>query len=78
MKYKFRKETLMFNADITINFANGSIGAKVIQAASLEQVMDDACHYVTKLARDGKNYLDIHNDDRYTVVKHSVKGYENE
>lgn len=67
----------MFNADITINFADGSIGAKVIQAASMEQVMDDACHYVAKLVRDGKNYLDIHSDDRYTVVKHSVKGYEN-
>lgn len=59
----------MFNADITINFEDGSIGAKVISATSLEQVMDDACHFVTRRVHEGR---ELNNQ----VVKHSVRGYE--
>lgn len=66
----------MFYADITIEFANGSMGAKIIQAASMEQVMSDAQHYVTERVREGKEILDIHGNDLYTVVSHKVKGYE--
>ena len=66
----------MFYADITIEFANGSMGAKLIQGASMEQVMDDAAHFVAKRVRQGKEILDIHGNDLYTVVSHKVKGYE--
>ncbi len=60
----------MFNADITINFEDGSTGAKVISAASLEQVMDDAMHFVRRRVLEGREL-------KNNVVKHSVKGYEN-
>lgn len=67
----------MFTADIVIEFANGAFGGKQINAHSMEQVMDDAAYFVRQKVLEGRNYLDIHDDDRYTVVKHSVKGFEN-
>jgi len=66
----------MFYADITIEFKNGSMGAKLIQAHSMNQVMDDAAHYVRQRVLEGKKILDIHGNDLYTVVSHKVKGYE--
>lgn len=67
----------MFYADITIEFKNGSMGAKIIQAHSMEQVMDDAAHYVGERVYEGQKKLAISGDDQYTVVKHRVNGYEN-
>jgi len=66
----------MFYADITIEFANGAMGAKIIQAHSMEQVMSDAAHYVRQRVQEGKKILDIHGNDLYTVVSHKIKGYE--
>jgi len=59
----------MFKADITVNYADGSLGAKVIYAASQEQVMDDAAYFVRQevlLGRETGN----------EVVKHRVSGSE--
>jgi len=38
----------MFQADITVDYADGSRGGKVIYASSREQVMDDAFYFVTQ------------------------------
>lgn len=59
----------MFKADITAYFEDGSIGAKVIFAATLGQVMDDAEYFISSLilrSRDAGN----------PVVKHKVIGGE--
>lgn len=59
----------MFKADITINFEDGSTGAKVIYASSMDQVMDDACNFVRRRVLEGR---ELNNQ----VVEHKVIGGE--
>jgi len=78
IKYNLRKELVMkmFYADITIEFKNGSKGAKIIQAHSMEQVMSDAAHFVRQRILEGREILEVHGNDLYMVESHKVKGYE--
>jgi len=59
----------MFKADITVTSEDGSIGAKVIYASSLGQVMDDAEYMVSAWIRESR---EIGNP----IIKHKVIGGE--
>lgn len=61
----------MYKADIEITCADGSIGAKVIYAATLGQVMDDAEYLVTRWVREGR-------ETGNEVISHKVIGGEAE
>lgn len=56
----------MFQADITVDYADGSRGGKVIYAASREQVMDDAFNFVSRQVVEGR-------ETGNEVVEHKVK-----
>jgi hypothetical protein len=55
----------MFKSDITVTSEDGSIGAKVIYASSLGQVMDDAEYMVTAWIRESR-------ETDNPIVKHKV------
>jgi len=71
MEYNLRKELVMkmFKADITVTSEDGSIGAKVIYASSLGQVMDDAEHMLTSWIRESR-------ETDNPIIKHKVIGGE--
>lgn len=56
----------MFQADITVDYADGSRGGKVIYAASQEKVMDDALYFVSQQVLEGRKTGN-------EVVEHKVK-----
>lgn len=62
----------MFKADITVEFQNGGIGAKVIFADSLEQATEDANYFVTNLVKKGKQIFEEQGNDSALVVKHKI------
>ena len=56
----------MFQADITVDYSDGSRGGKVIYASSREQVMDDALYFVSQQVVEGRE-----TDNK--VVEYKVK-----
>lgn len=66
--YTGEHEIEMFQAEIELEYDDGSKGAKVIYAHSQEQVMDDACEFVGSIVAASK----MIGDKR--VIKHRVIG----